>query len=602
MDNLQSWGMNVVRLGMMWPGVEPTPGSYNQTYLKVMRELVEDLYRRGIYTIIDFHQDAFTERFCGEGVPDWLLEMLEPIRRDCTGFLPEAFKIIGQCKSFADYNYSTDPRTGFPKTQDCLSVGFDMYSRAPEVTSSWGNFFAYEKVQQKFEAFWAVVAKAFKGAEGVVGYDLVNEPLNGDYFKDAALLEPGVADRSLLEPMYVRLGKAIRMEDPEAVIMYEPAPFPDTIPTYVPIAGGVREVGFETGPTPGEGAHQVLSYHIYSCGFATDKCDRKGDPPASECPACDALAASSVDTREGDARRLGGAAFLTEFGACSGTPTCLAELHRVADMADRQLHSWAYWQFKYNNDITTVAGPEEGFYDLDGRLQTQKVAALSRTYAPYIAGRASSMRYDAKSGAFRLVYVLEANTRALATEVYINEKLIYPRGAAVHAVGGVVSREVNKIQVLAKDDQPTGAVVDVAVAPAPQEHAEGQLHSKGGGKVQWKAQPANMTTFELSTDEKITWWKGLKVINDLGETVCDLQLQDAVHGPLRCTVPPALQNTMLFKYTIELWKAKELGIHRLVDVLDPDFLGPLVGRAVSFHWATDFLLHEAAPEQVPIVV
>ncbi|OLP74777.1 hypothetical protein AK812_SmicGene45589, partial [Symbiodinium microadriaticum] len=75
----------------------------------------------------------------------------------------QAAKFFGQCKSFADYNYSTDPKTGFPRSQECLSVGFDMYSRTPEVTSSWGNFFAFESVQQKFHDFWSVVAKAFVG-------------------------------------------------------------------------------------------------------------------------------------------------------------------------------------------------------------------------------------------------------------------------------------------------------------------------------------------------------------------------------------------------------------------------------------------------------
>ena len=51
---------------------------------------MEDLYSHGLWTIVDFHQDAFTERYCGEGVPDWLLQHLEPIDRRCEGWLPEA--------------------------------------------------------------------------------------------------------------------------------------------------------------------------------------------------------------------------------------------------------------------------------------------------------------------------------------------------------------------------------------------------------------------------------------------------------------------------------------------------------------------------------
>ncbi|CAJ1396445.1 unnamed protein product [Effrenium voratum] len=443
MTNLKAWGFNVIRLGVMWPGVEPAAGQYNQTYLKVMRKLVDDLYSHGIWTIVDFHQDAFTERYCGEGVPDWLLPMLEPVERKCKGALPKIFKFLGQCKSFEDYNYSTDPETGFPNTSQCLSVGFDMYSRAPEVVSSWGNFFAYEAVQAKFRSFWQKVTEAFVGSEGVLGYDLVNEPLNGDYFRDARLFEPGHADKNLLQPMYESVGKVIRAVDPDAILMYEPAPFPDTVPAYVPGLGGVKPVGFDAGPA--DATHQALSYHIYSCGFAIDTCSRKGDPPSTDCHVCDDMAASAVAARDSDAKRLGGAAFLTEFGACSGTDTCVAEITRVTDLADQALHSWAYWQFKYNHDITTVAGPEEGFYGLEGQLQEKKVAALSRTFAPYIAGRPTAMRYS-DTGAFRLSYVLESATRGLTTEIYLNEKMNYPSGFRVHVLNGTASSGAGRVQ------------------------------------------------------------------------------------------------------------------------------------------------------------
>lgn len=28
----------------------------------------------GIYTLLDMHQDVFSGKFCGEGVPDWAVE------------------------------------------------------------------------------------------------------------------------------------------------------------------------------------------------------------------------------------------------------------------------------------------------------------------------------------------------------------------------------------------------------------------------------------------------------------------------------------------------------------------------------------------------
>lgn len=52
MQNLKSWGMNTIRLGVMWPGVEPTQGNYNQTYLKAMNDLVTLAGKYGIYTLV----------------------------------------------------------------------------------------------------------------------------------------------------------------------------------------------------------------------------------------------------------------------------------------------------------------------------------------------------------------------------------------------------------------------------------------------------------------------------------------------------------------------------------------------------------------------
>ena len=50
---------------------------------------------------------------------------------------------------------------------------------------------------------------------------------------------------------------------------------------------------------------------------------------------------------------------------------------------------WSYWQFKKFQDITTATKPgaAESFYTEDGKLELNKVKALSRTYAQAIAGR-----------------------------------------------------------------------------------------------------------------------------------------------------------------------------------------------------------------------
>merc|ERR1719426_297268 len=68
---MRSAGLNLIRLNVAWPGVEPERGQYNETYLQVMRDLAAEAATYGIYTLAEMHEDVFSERFCGEGVPGW---------------------------------------------------------------------------------------------------------------------------------------------------------------------------------------------------------------------------------------------------------------------------------------------------------------------------------------------------------------------------------------------------------------------------------------------------------------------------------------------------------------------------------------------------
>ena len=220
MANLRAWGFNVVRLGVMWQGVEPVRGQYNATYLSIMRTLVDDLHAHGIYTIVDYHQDVIARKWCGEGVPDWMTSSLEPAETSCSsGVVPWVGKLIGQCKTFASLNISVDNATGYPDSTSCLKVSFDQFSRTPEVTSAWDKFFHNASIQQAFRGYWGAVAAAFAGSPGVLAYDLINEPLNGNYYVDAELLLPGHADLTLLQPMYQQLFQVVQREDPQAVAM-----------------------------------------------------------------------------------------------------------------------------------------------------------------------------------------------------------------------------------------------------------------------------------------------------------------------------------------------------------------------------------------------
>ena len=53
--NLKKWGMNFVRLGVMWEAVEKKPGEYDLSYFDSVEVLINRLGEAGIYTLLDAH-------------------------------------------------------------------------------------------------------------------------------------------------------------------------------------------------------------------------------------------------------------------------------------------------------------------------------------------------------------------------------------------------------------------------------------------------------------------------------------------------------------------------------------------------------------------
>ena len=86
--SLKKWGMNFVRLGVMWEAVERTAGAYDDTYLDKVDAMINKLGDAGIYTLVDAHQDVFARSICGEGVPDFYAkELLSQDDHCMNGFL-----------------------------------------------------------------------------------------------------------------------------------------------------------------------------------------------------------------------------------------------------------------------------------------------------------------------------------------------------------------------------------------------------------------------------------------------------------------------------------------------------------------------------------
>ena len=54
-EDLQAWGINLVRLGVTWQSVERGEGVYDFEYLAHIEKIINKLAAKGIYTLLDAH-------------------------------------------------------------------------------------------------------------------------------------------------------------------------------------------------------------------------------------------------------------------------------------------------------------------------------------------------------------------------------------------------------------------------------------------------------------------------------------------------------------------------------------------------------------------
>lgn len=396
--NLSQWGFNFVRLGMMWPGVEPAQGQFDAKYLDTMGQIVETLGKYGIYTLLDFHQDIFNRKFCGEGFPDWAT----PTDAELPFPLPVGMPM------------PTNATNGYPDLDSCLQRQFAEYYFSDSVGHAFqGLYDNVNGLQDNLNLFWDQVSSIFNWSQSVIGYELINEPWPGDVLKYPYLvLEPGKADQEHLAPMYKKLHTTIRKNDDQHIIFFEKA-----------LSDIVFPCGFTSGPGgPEYNDRQAYSYHVY-CGDT----DSQGNP--KNIAECDVVDDFSFQLVFRDHKRIGGGGMMTEFGAVAVSQNSVDAIDFLTSLADANLQGWSYWQFKYFQDLTT-SGSGEGFYYPNGTVEVSKLKSLSRTYAPAIAGIPTQMLFDPDTANFQLNY--QANTDITAgTVIFLNEQLYYPNGFTV---------------------------------------------------------------------------------------------------------------------------------------------------------------------------
>lgn len=176
---LESWGMNVVRLPFTWGAMEPTQGTWDETYLARYAALVDAMWRHHQRVIVDFHQDVYAEVLCGDGFPAWTLGSAiahGPPHHDCRDWFQ-----------------------GYFHAGSDVQIAFDRL---------WANA---DGIADAMERMWREMARRFAAHPGVIGFEVLNEPGWGT-------MDSAMFSATTLPRFTERMAAAIRENAPRAVI------------------------------------------------------------------------------------------------------------------------------------------------------------------------------------------------------------------------------------------------------------------------------------------------------------------------------------------------------------------------------------------------
>jgi endoglycosylceramidase len=398
---MRSVGFNVVRLNVMWAGVEPVRGRYNATYVAEMRKIIRMLDAEGVKTIVEFHQDCISEMFCGEGIPIWAAKDHEFLWSDRTRFPWPAAPAV---ELVANANF-TGVYEGFkvPTYAACAALTGRKCNEAWAPSKTFQNLYTNGRgMRDKFAAYWRRLARALRGEPGVLGFELFNEPGQ----TDTVWSFPGLTDERFLAPFYDAIAPEIRAEDPERLILFEPTTWSDEYPNTT-LASSLFASRLPHAPGGRASAPlSVLAFHYYSWM-------NKGRGPSGSAP----VRRNYLDARARDAERLGVGRFVTEW--------MLWQCGDDGEMDDFDAArlSWTAWNYKpYSPDAFGLydraprfarnrQGSDAGLYSRAslsgsgaGTIQWGLARCLARTYPRAVQGALRRFSFNDTSGAMSMEF------------------------------------------------------------------------------------------------------------------------------------------------------------------------------------------------------
>ena len=181
LDRAQAWGFSVLRVPFSWAAVEPMPGMDDEAFLARYDALLDAAWQRRMWTIVDFHQDIYAERLCGDGFPDWTIPEPRPT--------PES-----NCGDwFIRYSKNADVRAAFDRL--------------------WSDS---NGTRTALEGLWDRLSTRYADKPGVLGFEVINEP-------HAGTADHATWEATVLTDFYGTMAARIHQKAPQALVFFDAA-------------------------------------------------------------------------------------------------------------------------------------------------------------------------------------------------------------------------------------------------------------------------------------------------------------------------------------------------------------------------------------------
>lgn len=359
-DAMAANGFSVVRLIMSWSLLEPERGVIDQQHLDELHEAVDSANDRGIYVVLDMHQDA------------WGMSSATPTGTTCPDGTEPA---IGWDGAPAWATIDDGGTT-------CLAPGGRREDSA-HVVNAFSNFHAdTDGIATRLTAVWAAVATEFADEPGVAGYDLLNEPSVG---------VPAEENQASYSRWIQATIQAIRAA--ETAVGARSAPvFVEPLQLY-PLPNNALLPDVVHDP------QLVFAPHNYSESISSIL-----------------TLEQTFDVYEQGAAELDAALWIGEYGFWDIEPDTLAVAARYAADEDRRFLGGAWWQWRQTcGDPHSVEGPglpatedavhlitrscgDPATHDTDAGTTEQFLAILGRSYPRAAPGQLTELVSDPASG------------------------------------------------------------------------------------------------------------------------------------------------------------------------------------------------------------